>query len=177
MKNKNILLCWLSGSWKTTLAKYLNEKYWYELLKTSDEIHNYLRKKYPFIFKKWETNLNSFSYNLTQIVTKVIQSVDVILKLNSEKWLVFDSCNLKNETREKILKILWKDSIIIEVCCDEEEYLKRFKERKNFETWFELHKKQKLDFEKPNSKIIFNNSENDFSWFDNEFLKLKKVKN
>lgn len=179
MKRKNILLCWLSWSWKTTLAKHLNEKYGYNLLRTSDEIHFSLRKRFPLVFEKWKIEINSFSYDLTQFCTKIIQIIEIILKSKSKNWLVFDSCNLQKNIRDKILKILWNDSFIIQLECDKKDYLERFKKRseenwtlneKQFQTWLELHEKQKNKFQSPEKPdIIFNTSKNDFSWFDSSF--------
>lgn len=49
--SKNIMLMGFSGSGKTTLSNHISEKYNYNQVISSDEIHTELRQILPFIFK------------------------------------------------------------------------------------------------------------------------------
>ncbi len=170
-KSKNIMLMGFSGSWKTTTADYFSKNFGYKQVIGSDTIHTKLRKSLPFIFKEWETDIDSTSYKLTQIVTKVIQLVDIAMKSRSNNGLVYDACNLQQSTRDKMWKILG-DYILIEVTAEEKDLLARLEQRQNPEVWKDLYKKQKENYEKPeNAAITFDTSTETFADFHEKLHK------
>lgn len=169
--SKNIMLMGFSGSGKTTLSNHISENFGQQQIISSDIVHTKLRQILPFIFKEWETNINSTSYKITQITTKIIQMTDMIIKSRSEKWVIYDACNLTENTRQKMWKILW-NHFLIEVTAEEKDLLERLNNRENPEVWKELHKKQKQDYEPTNPNLIYNTSTENLADFDKKFFEL-----
>lgn len=171
MSTKNIMLIGFSGSGKSTTAKQISENFGQQQVISSDVVHTALRKYLPFIFKEWETNIHSASYKITQKVTKAVQILDIAIKSRSEKWVIYDACNLNESLRQKMWKILW-NHFLIEVTAEENDLLGRLEKRENPEVWKELYKQQKENYQPWNPDLIYNTSEENFADFAKKLNKI-----
>lgn len=158
---KSILLCGLSGTGKTTLAKQLSEDFEAKLTTESDIIHTEIRKRIPFL-RKSEQDIDSLEYKITQIMTKVYQSVEILI-VSRQSNLIIDACHLTESARSKISKLLPESPILIYVTCDEDTLLDRLNQKNNPEVWQNLHEKQKQMFEIPSHPdIVYHTSQQDY---------------
>lgn len=165
------MLMGFSGSGKTTLSNHISENFGQQQVISSDVVHTKLRQILPFIFKEWETNIKSRSYQITQKVTKLIQIADIVIKSRNENWVIYDACNLTENARQKMWKILW-NHFLIEVTAEEKDLLERLNNRENPEVWKELYTKQKQDYEPTNPDLTYDTSTENFADFDKKFSEL-----
>lgn len=102
MKQVFIMLVGFSRSGKTTLADKIIKEI-PELIKIdSDSILEFLTKTYP-IFQD-NDSVNDKSYKLKQISNKYMQMGLISALLENDYSVLLDSCNIKMDIREKILR-------------------------------------------------------------------------
>lgn len=106
MKRAFIMMNGFSRSGKSTLAKRIVLKTPELIRIDSDDIHDFLNKTYP-VFQD-EDSIDGQSYDLRQLTTKRIQITLFSVLLENGKSIIHDSCNLKKETRQKVLDLVKK---------------------------------------------------------------------